>query len=157
MKLGCRATSPRMSALVRVVIRLVVYPGASLSVPFVRALPIWLLALFLASCASNHHLRQIEENDARTFPRFLELAAKASASTLHFPAGLYSLDAVDDTGYYYRAPRKVIKHSFSGFVPYDGGIFVRKGDRRKIRGYVDWEGGRTKVGDLSKTPYEFRD
>jgi len=90
-------------------------------------------------------------------PRYVELRDKPQISTFHFPRGLYSLEAQDDAGYYYRAPRQVIKHSFAGFDPYDGGLFVGKDDRKRIRGYVVWAGGRTKIGNLSRANYEFRD
>jgi hypothetical protein len=151
------STISLMNDFVHVVIRMV--PSYSRNVPalIARAVPTLMLASLFASCASSHHPQQVSENRRPGFARSLKLGAKASAGTLHFPAGLYLLDAADDTGFYYRAPRKVIKHSFSGFVPYDGGIFVQKDDQRKIRGYIIWAAGRTKVGDLSKTPHEFRD
>lgn len=66
------------------------------------------------------------------------------------------MEEVDDTGYYYRAPQSVQKHSFAGSDPYDGGIFVRKGTPLRLRGYVIWAGGRTKIGNLSRAKYTFR-
>jgi hypothetical protein len=87
----------------------------------------------------------------------VELRDEPQIATFHFPRGLYSLAAEDNAGYYYRAPRRVMKHSFDGFDPYDGGLFVRKDNPRMIRGYIVWAGGRTKIGNLSRGNYEFRD
>ena len=67
------------------------------------------------------------------------------------------LDAVDDKGYYYRAPRKIVQHSFSGSLKRNGGIFVAKRDQGRLRGYVIMPGGLTHVGDLSRADHEFRD
>jgi hypothetical protein len=91
-----------------------------------------------------------------TAPPFLEMRSAPSAATLHFPAGLYSLDSVDNNGYYYRAPQKIVQHSWSGGLPHDGGIFVSKRDRKKLRGYVIMPAGLTHVGNFSSTDYEFR-
>lgn len=90
-------------------------------------------------------------------PRYLELREEPSIATFHFPPGLYALEAEDNGGYYYRAPRQVTKHAFAGALPYDGGVYVRKGKRQKLRGYVVWAGGRTKIGNLTRADYEFRD
>lgn len=89
-------------------------------------------------------------------PQFVELQEERSISTFHFPRGVYSLDSEDARGYYYRAPRRLIKHSFAGFDSYDGGIFVRKGNRTSLRGYVIWAGGRTQIGNLSQARFVFR-
>lgn len=79
-----------------------------------------------------------------------------SASTLHFPAGTYTLEDSDDHGRYYRAQSPVIKHSFAGAQPYDGGIFVNARDPQRLRGYLIWAGGRTHVGDFSAVAHTFR-
>lgn len=94
---------------------------------------------------------------ALAVPRFIELQDEPAISTFHFPRGFYSLDSEDRAGYYYRAPRSLIKHSFAGFAKYDGGIFVPKRQRTRIRGYLIWAGGRTKIGDLANARYVFRD
>ena len=107
----------------------------------------------LSGCAITHPLRAA---DASAPPRFIELRAGASAATLHFPRGLYSLDAVDDKGYYYRAPQKIVQHSWSGSLPHEGGLFISKRDRRKMRGYVILPGGLTHVGNFSSVAHEFR-
>lgn len=76
---------------------------------------------------------------------------------MHFPRGVYRLEAEDNAGYYYRAPRRLTKHAFAGFQSYDGGIYRRKSHPEKLRGYVVWAGGRTKIGNLSHADLEFRD
>ncbi len=108
-------------------------------------------ALLFNSCASSNPRAQ-----PLTVPPFVELQEERSISTFHFPRGLYSLDSEDARGYYYRAPRRLMKHSFAGFASYDGGIFVRKGNRTVLRGYVIWAGGRTQIGNLSRARFVFR-
>lgn len=66
------------------------------------------------------------------------------------------LDSEDANGYYYRAPRKIYQRSFSGGLPFEGGIFVSKKNLRKLRGYVIMPSGLTHVGNLSGANYEFR-
>lgn len=85
------------------------------------------------------------------------MKSATSASTLHFSAGIYTLEDSDKNGNYYRAPRPVMKHSFAGAQPYDGGIFVNARDPRRLRGYLIWAGGRTQVGDFSAVAHEFQD
>ncbi|MDQ6807983.1 MAG: hypothetical protein M3Z64_00930 [Verrucomicrobiota bacterium] len=87
----------------------------------------------------------------------MELDSAPSASTVHFPRGVYALESTDERGSYYRAPESVMKHAFGGSQPYDGGIFVDRRDPRKLRGYIIWAGGRTKIGDFSGAPHTFRD
>ena len=89
-------------------------------------------------------------------PQVIELREELSIATVHFPPGAYWLHAEDDAGYYYRSPRQLTKHAFAGLQQYDGGIFVRKGNRPQVRGYIVWAGGRTKIGRLSSDDYEFR-
>ena len=83
--------------------------------------------LLLTACGGNQHFHATDAAQTTSTPPYLELRSPASASTLHFPPGIYVLDAVDDKGYYYRAPRKITQRSFSGGLPHDGGIFVAKG------------------------------
>ena len=113
-----------------------------------------LSAIALSSCAGNRHLRFA--NGSEQAPRYLELADEQSIATFHFPAGLYSLDLIDDEGCYYRALGRVVKHSFAGPTTQDAGIFVSK-KSRKIRAYVMWAGGRTRIGNLSHARITFRD
>lgn len=106
-----------------------------------------LVTLLLPGCATP------QSNWTPT--QLLELRSSPAVATVHFPAGVYSLDRTDADGYYYRAPRQVIKHSFAGPQPYNGGIFVSRRDPRKLRGYIVWAGGWTKIGNLSGEPHEF--
>ncbi len=113
------------------------------------------LAIALPGCGGTDRRHSVNPA-ATTAARFLELRSDASAGTIHFPRGLYSLDSEDGNGYYYRAPGKVYQRSFSGGYPHDGGIFVSKRDQRKLRGYVIMPGGITLVGNLSGSDYQFR-
>jgi hypothetical protein len=76
---------------------------------------------------------------------------------MHFPAGVYSVCAEDDRGYYYSAPSKIAEHSTGTTKWHDGGIYVNKRDHRRLRGYVFWAGKLTHVGNLSGTQHEFHD
>ncbi len=107
----------------------------------------------LNSCASH----SAPPAELRPPPRFVELQAEPSIATFHFPRGFYSLDSEDRAGYYYRAPRAVMKHSFAGFAKYEGGIFLPRVDRTRLRGYVVWAGGVTKIGNLAHERYVLRD
>jgi hypothetical protein len=121
-----------------------------------RALTSLAVALLLVSCGGNRHFRATDAAATSSTPPYLELRSSPSASTLHFPPGVYVLDAVDDNGYYYRAPRRIVQHSFSGGRQYNGGIFVAKRDNRRLRGYVIMPSGLTHVGNFSHADYEFR-
>jgi len=121
-----------------------------------RTVTLFVGALLLASCGGTRHFRATDAAQTTSTPPYLELRSESSASTLHFPAGTYALNAVDDRGYYYRAPRRIRQHSFSGGLSYEGGIFVEKRDRTRLRGYVIMPGGLTHVGNLSRTDHEFR-
>lgn len=114
------------------------------------------VALLLISCGGNRHFRAIDAAATSSTPPYLELRSQPSAATLHFPRGVYVLDAEDDNGYYYRAPRKIVQHSFSGGLQYSGGVFVEKRDRTKLRGYVIRPSGLTHIGNFSRADYEFR-
>ena len=115
-----------------------------------------LVAAVVSSSCGGRNFRTIGAGETNAAPPYIELYSEPSAGTLHFPRGLYSLDAVDDKGYYYRAPRKIVQHSWSGGLPHDGGLFIAKRDRRKMRGYVILPGGLTHVGNFSSAHYEFR-
>src|SRR5689334_5889035 len=110
-------------------------------------------AMLLTSCATRGPAPAIS---AGAVPQTIELQQEQSVSTFHFPRGLYSLQSEDAAGYYYRAPRRLIKHSFAGFAKYDGGLFVPKNEPNALRGYVVWAGGMTKIGNLGHAHYAFR-
>ena len=122
----------------------------------------WLIVISLfaflpASCASERNYRPIPPGEGPAVPRYAELNEDRSIATVHFPHGLYTLEAEDDDGYYYRSPRPLTKHAFAGLQPYDGGIYLRKAKRAVLRGYVVWAGGRTKIGNLTRAGIKFRD
>lgn len=119
-----------------------------------RAIACVAIAHLLTSCASDRHSHSTAGVAARV-PQLIQLEEERSVATVHFPRGLYSLDREDNRGYYYRATHRVIKHSFAGFDSYEGGIFVPKNGRR-LRGYIVWAGGYTKLGDLSHAKFTFR-
>ena len=119
-----------------------------------RFIRLTFIALALTSCAGNRHFRPT--NRSESVPRYLELENQQSIATFHFPTGIYSLDSVDDDGYYYRSLGRVVKHSFAGPTTQNAGIFVGK-RKRVVRGYVIWGGGRTKIGNLSRARISYRD
>lgn len=82
-----------------------------------------------------------------------ELLSDKQVANLHFPAGVYSFYALDDTGWYYRTPRPIIQHNGTRSTPYNGGIYVSKRNPHKLRGYVFYAGALTHVGDFSRTPH----
>lgn len=130
-----------------------VVPGLMRTIAMVAGL---VVALFLGSCGGSHNFRVTSPAETTSTPPYLELRSERSVGTLHFPRGIYVLNAVDDKGYYYRAPRRIVQHSFSRGLSYDGGIFAEKRDRKRLRGYVIMPGGLTHVGNLSRADYEFR-
>ena len=113
------------------------------------------IASLLGACGGGH-FRTTSPGETTSAPPYLEMRSEASAGTLHFPRGFYVLDAVDDNGFYYRSPQKIVQHSWSGGMPHDGGVFVAKRNHRKLRGYVIMPSGLTHVGNLSHTDHVFR-
>lgn len=117
---------------------------------------LFLLALLLNGCAAERHYRPIPPGEGPV-PQFVQLKEAHSISTVHFPPGRYMLDGEDRGGYYYRAPRPLLKHGFAGRQKYDGGIYLRKGRRPRARAYIVWAGGRTKIGFLRPRDVDFFD
>ena len=107
------------------------------------------LALFIAGCAGHQRFSAP--------PRILEIYSEARVATLHFPRGIYTLSSEDRRGYYYRAPGGVVEHTPTGARRRDGGIFVTKRNRDRLRGYAMMPYGLTHVGNLSRVEHEFRD
>jgi hypothetical protein len=112
-------------------------------------------SLFLFACAGSSHPQLISPSEGPPSRRYIELFHEKQIATLHFPAGVYTLNAVDKIGYYYRAPRKIAERAGQGSVWRDGGIFVSKRDPRKLRGYVFRAGTITHVGNLSRVGHRF--
>jgi hypothetical protein len=110
-----------------------------------------LLAFILSSCAGSGHPQLISPSEGPPSRRYIELLRDKQIATLHFPAGIYTLEAADKIGYYYRAPRKVRER----YALLDGGIFVSKHDPQKLRGYVFRAGTLTHVGNLSHVAHRF--
>ncbi|MDQ6859671.1 MAG: hypothetical protein M3032_00735 [Verrucomicrobiota bacterium] len=115
-----------------------------------RSLACLVVAFALASCAAPQPFAPESPP-----PHAIELQEERAISTMHFRPGLYSLDASDHTGYYYRAREGVMQHTSAGFVRHEGGIFRARSTGR-LRGYVIWAGGRTKIGDLSNAYHVLR-
>lgn len=105
----------------------------------------------LSSCAGSSHPRLISPSEGPPSRRSILLDSEKQVATLHFPAGIYTLNAADRIGYYYRAPRKIRE----GGSWLDGGIFVSKRDPQKLRGYVFRAGTITHVGNLSHVQHRF--
>src|SRR5882762_7339088 len=115
------------------------------------------LAFLLSSCAGSSHPRLVTPSEGPSSPNFLEIYSELHVATLHFPAGVYTLNAVDKIGYYYRAPRKIAERYGGGSLWREGGIFVSKRNREKLRGYVFRAGTITHVGNFSRAKHRFRD
>lgn len=110
-----------------------------------------------SGCAGSSHPRLVSPSEGVATPRYLELYSEVHAATLHFPAGVYTLNAADKIGYYYRAPRKIAEHFAGGTVWDNGGIFVSNRNPHKLRGYVYRAGAITHVGNFSNARFELRD
>src|SRR5690348_8991341 len=78
----------------------------------------------LSLCCGGRNFRVTNAAEIPSAPPSIELRSEHSVGTIHFPPGIYVLSAVDDRGYYYRAPRRIVQRSFSGPVKHEGGIFV---------------------------------
>src|SRR5205809_7564550 len=115
------------------------------------------LPFLLSSCAGSSRPRLVTPSEGPISPRYLEIYSEPHAATLHFPAGVYTLNAVDKIGYYYRAPRKVAERIGSGSLWREGGIFVSKRNPQKLRGYVYRAGTIAHVGNFSGAKHRFRE
>src|SRR2546430_6298261 len=104
------------------------------------------LAFLLSSCAGSSHPRLVTPSEGPISRRYLEIYSELHAATLHFPAGVYTLNAVDKIGYYYRAPRKIAEHAGGGSLWRAGGIFVSRLNPQRLRGYVCRDGTITYLG-----------
>ena len=113
------------------------------------------LAFLLSSCAGSSHPRLITPGEGAATARYLQIDKELHAATLHFPAGIYILNATDKIGYYYRAPRKIAEHTGHGSLWREGGIFVSKRNPQKLRGYVYRAGAITHVGNFSGAKHRF--
>ena len=113
------------------------------------------LACLVAACAGSPH-PPAEAPGSVNAPSVIELQREVRVASVHFPAGVYTLSAADRIGYYYRSSRGVIHGSGPGRVVRQGGIFVSKRNRAKLRGYIYFGGSVTHVGNLSHARYEFR-
>ena len=113
-------------------------------------------AWLVAACGGSSHPRVVGNSGTAAAPAFIELRSEVHAAMLRFPAGTYTLTSADKIGYYYRAPRKILQPTAAGSFPRDGGIFVSKRSRDKLRGYIYLGGAITHIGNFSKADYVFR-
>ncbi len=116
-----------------------------------------LVAFLLFGCAGSSHPRAIPPSEGPPNRQYLELYSDVHVATLHFPAGVYTLNAVDKIGYYYGAPRKIAEHIGAGSAWHNGGIFVSKRNPAKLRGYVYRAGALTHVGNFPHAKHELHD
>ena len=116
-----------------------------------------IVSLFLLASCANRHFEVVAEGPPGDAPHSVEMLREARVATLHFPPGGYTFYAVDDLGYYYRAPQKIVEHTGGASVMHNGGVYLSKKTPKKLRGYVYMAGGLTHVGDLTRAHYEFRD
>lgn len=120
--------------------------------------PKFLRLFLLAAAAPAFFACATRPEMSRTAPgTYLELYSAPAVATVHFPRGIYVLESSDRSGFYYSAPRALTKHSFAGPQPYDGGVFVSRRQPARLRGYIIWAGGLTKIGDLTRQPHAFHD
>ena len=110
--------------------------------------------LLVPAAAIRGSYLQVKDRSRRAIS---EIYSELHAATLHFPAGVYTLNAVDKIGYYYRAPRKIAEHVGGGSLWREGGIFVSKRNPQKLRGYAYRAGTITHVGNFSGVKHTFRD
>src|SRR5256885_10196279 len=125
-----------------------------------RSCQVFLLStsyFLLSGCAGSSHPRPISPSEGPSSSRYLEIDKEVHAATLHFPAGVYTLNAADKIGYYYRAPRKIAERTGHGSLWREGGIFVSKRNPQRMRGYVYRAGTITHVGNFSRAQHHFRD
>jgi hypothetical protein len=120
-----------------------------LSMSILRPCLISACLIGLVSCATHERFAAP--------PRVLEVYSERRVATLHFPPGSYILASEDRRGYYYRAPGGVVEHTAAGQIRRDGGIFVSRKNRDRLRGYVMMPYGLTHVGNLSRIEHEFRE
>ena len=124
----------------------------------IKSIQLFLLStsyFLLSGCAGSSHPRLVSPSEGPTSPQYLEIDSELHAATLHFPAGVYTLNAADKIGYYYRAPRKIAERIGGGSLWREGGIFVSKRNPQKLRGYVYRAGTITHVGNFSRAKHEF--
>ena len=116
-----------------------------------------LASVLLVSCVTGQNYQELPPGEGPGVPPSIELQKARQIATFHFPRGLYVLQASDNTGYYYRAPGYVTNHGFNGSDRYEGGLFLKKGAREKVQGYVKYADHRARIGHLSPKYYEFRE
>jgi hypothetical protein len=113
-------------------------------------------SFLLSSCAGSGHPRLVTPGEGPRTRQYLEVYSELHVATLHFPPGVYTLNAVDKIGYYYRAPGKIAERTRTGSLWREGGIFVSKRNPEKLRGYVFRAGAITHVGNFSRAKHLFR-
>lgn len=120
----------------------------------IAAVTLALCAFAIGGC-TTHIVRPAAQFGAGP-PTVLYLRGEQSIATFHFPRGSYFLQSADDTGLYYRSGAGVFQHSFAGPRRADGGLFVERKNPTRMRGYIRWGGGITKIGSVRADRVDFR-
>jgi hypothetical protein len=113
--------------------------------------------LLCSACTGGRHFEVVAEGPPRNAPQYVVVTREPQVATLHFPTGIYRFYAVDDAGFYYRAPEQILEHASGGSIPLKGGVYVSKRQPSVVRPFVYRAGALTHVGKLKRGTYEFHD
>ena len=109
------------------------------------------LAVVMCGCASRQSALRPIASDA---PASIELTAPVIVSdqgaSTTFPPGKYKPVFEDERGYYYEAPKKVLRDDIAVYA-FDGGVYVVRGETAPTRWYIIRPNGRRTMGRF-KTP-----
>jgi hypothetical protein len=113
------------------------------------------LGLIVAGCSSlrsNQSLRPISSKPPESAIVLNAPAIVSESGTITtFPVGEYRPAYEDRSGYYFRAPTKVLVDDVAVFAR-EGGLYVARGDTEPARWYVIGENGSKKMGSFKKIP-----
>jgi hypothetical protein len=112
--------------------------------------------LLFSSCTGGRHFEVVAEGPPHNAPQYVVVTKEPQVATLHFPTGIYRFYAVDDSGFYYRAPDQVLEHTSGSSIPLKGGVYVSKRQPAVVRPFVYRAGALTHVGKLKRGTYEFQ-
>ena len=99
--------------------------------PKTRLFVIAATSILFAGCNSFNHGKSFRAIESTPPIKAIELEAPASVSgdegaTMTFPVGKYKPAYEDDRGFYFEAPRKVLKDDIATYA-FDGGVIVERG------------------------------